>query len=552
MPEYGDIRLIYIRELIPAKLFSKLQNNHVLTVQGIIDLESDVFRSFRSVGETIHRLFEELKRKIIEDPDEILECYQKNCIKELPLNLIGYSDAVQVFEAVIEDYLKIAETRQYKTPKETERTLRNIDIFRKSYGLQSNTYDKESIGRRYRLDPERIRQISEEFIEEIRGLLHGRHIRDKGCFCKPEVLILFNSFTVGIAGQSLISEKMLKNMLRGQYSEPLYNQKRNYIHLLLRVLGYEQILTARYIYLRNDHFFSDGSVPNELFLNVADTIIRFLRKKVIPYSLDDIIIEIRNNYDISDAMIKSICEMISQVERVDLNIYQIKFEFLPKIQDYAYRVLNEEQRSLTCEELLYLINRKLVHTNKCIDLTVLKRNLRKNRYIEPVGKMGSWSLRHAQNTESQLRLILRTLRLMDRPLSIREITGYINNVLDRKDVSYKSVAADLNNYRDCFIRLADHRIALSEAAHLYVPAEVIRTARRRPERESKGDITAQKAIAVLRNSGNRMPLKELVSTVRRADRSIPISLVYKIINERPLLFHKEGLYRNKVVTLNQE
>jgi hypothetical protein len=551
MPELINIELIYIREIIPEKLYSKFERNNILKVEDVINLDPDDFRKFRSVGVAVEKLFSELKNRIIEDPDLILQLYRQNSPKNLPFESEEMLDIIRMFENIVENYLFIVETSKYKTPKEYKRNSRDIDIIRKCFGLKSVIYQKEKIGKRHRLDPERIRQISEEFISDIKNLVNGKSLDDKKCSCKSEAVSLMKSFTNELSGEILFNERTLIRIFKDKGIDVSYYSKKNYVLLLLKVLGYEQVPVARYQYLKKNLIFSNGSVENELVLNTADTIVRFLKKRVIPSSLDDIIIEVRNKYDLSDDFIRSVCEMINEIEKTESNNYQMSFEFLSSIRDFACRVLYEEKKSLTYEELLYLINRKLVSADKCIDLAALKRNLRKDKNIEPVGRTGSWSLRHSQNTESQIKLIMRTMRILDKPLTTREITDYINNNLHRKDVRYRSVSSHLTrNYRSHFIKLKNNSYALAEAGHKY--EQVIGTTKLREKKHGILKVTTitNIAITILKKYEGSMLLKDLARIVNKTDKSISQMSVYRVINDNPLIFRKTlNLGRQKVVSL---
>jgi len=444
MPEIHEIELKYIRDLIPEKLYSKLEEHDVITVGDVINLEAEDFRRFPYVGVKYETMFNTLKALINARQDEIWTLYRANGPQLLPFVYPDDPNIIDVFEGIVEDYLDIVSRRKYKTRKEDERKKRNVKIIRMSFGLRTNIYQREKVAIRFRLDVERIRQICHDFLFDIRSLIEGNSIQEYECSCRQEAVGLLRQFTDLFIFEQVVSEERILQILKLIDPNHQHSRKRNYLFLLLKAMGYDQIPATRYHLLRNNLLFSKDQFDYNLFLAAAVSVLKYLRKIVVPCPFDDLAIELLKQYDISDEMIDIICKTLIEIEKTDHDWYQVRFEYLPSINAYVYRLLYEAGTNLSREELLCRINTRLADFNKCVEMATLTASLKRNRYYEPVGRTGVWTLRSRQNTEKQINLILRTFRTLDRPLSVTEITQYINENLFRQDVKYLDIPQNLS------------------------------------------------------------------------------------------------------------
>lgn len=552
MIELKEIEIKYIESLIPCILFKKFSKLNISKIEEILSISVDTFQKNSYIGKSVVKQFVDLCELINNEPEKIYRLYNLNRSKILPINYSEDTNLIILFKIIIEDFLKIIETYNYKTVSAQKRQLRNIDIIRKYYGINSQKYDRYKIAKRYRINIERVRQIIVlDFIPEIKNLINGIYLEDWKCECRKEVIELIQSYKKDLAGTSVLSEFKLSEWLK-DYGNDINDELKNYFIILLNAWGYEQLPLSRYYLLRNNVFYADERVDKNLFLKIGTKIVNYLRKNVIPVSFDDIMIEVLDEYDVEDDFIRMVCEIIDEIEKNDKEEFQIKFEYFTSVNDYVYRLLYEKRKELSYNELLHLINKRLVHFNKEISMESLKSSLKKDDHIIPVGKTGIWTLKDSNtNVESQVNLILKSLRTIDEPLTVAEITRNINENFLRKDITARSISSNLRNYKKYFIKLKGDRFALAETIDIY-NTEIAKT--RKPNKKKgilKKDEIATKAINILQNnSANKMQFKDLIRVLTQTNQNYTKMDVYRAINENPLIFKKENTSsKNKYVIL---
>lgn len=555
MNEIKDIEIKYIKSLIPNILLKKLEKFGFLKIDDILKIELEEFQNLPSIGKTVVEQLGELRKIIIDEPEKVIEIINLNKPKFLPIEYSENIGFLELFISIIEDYISIIEDFNHKTTKARQRHLRNIDVIRKYYGLKSKKYDRDKIATRHRINKERVRQIILfHFIPEIRDLLNGEFLDGWKCGCRDEAVELIKSYKKDLAGSPILSDYKLNLWLK-DYGIEKSETDNNYFSILLNAWGYDQLALSRHYMLRNNVFYADESVNKELFLDLGTKIISLLRDKVIPVSFDDIVIEVLEEFDVEDDFIKLTCNVIYDIEKIDADHYQMRFEYLASINNYVYRLLYEKRKQLSYNELIHIINKRLVAHNKEITIESLKHTLHKDENILPVGKTGIWTLSDLNtNVESQIKLILKTLRLIDKPLTVPEITRYINDNFQRKDVTARSIASNLRNYKKYFIKLKGNRFALIETKDLYKD-EISKT---RTSIKKKGILKteeiANKAIDILKNTtGNRMKLNELVGILMQTNTNYHKMGIYKSISANPLIFNKEDTSSSfKMISLKNQ
>src|ERR1035437_5925697 len=543
MDDLDSLELKYLRELIPDILFNKIVKLNLTTIGDIRTISVEDFRKYRSVGVAVETYLIDFQNLTKNKPEQILVIYNQNYPKSLPSNFLEETNFLHLFKSIIEELLGIIETYRFKTTSSKARHLRNIDMIRKTFGLNSKIYDYDKIATRHRINRERVRQIIQiEFIPEIKKLINGEALVNWNCSIRPEVVELIQSYKKDLAGLPILNEYKIELWLKEYGIELSDSDIKNYFTILLSSWGYEKIGLSRHYLLRNNIFYADESINQTIFLEISTKIVTFLREKVVPTSFDDIVIEVLEESSVEDDFIRLVCDVNFDIEKSSEGYYQIKFEKLSSINDFAYRILYEKQKELTYNELFHLINKRLVQWNKEISLESLKHTLRKDSFIVPVGKTGIWTLKDLNtNIESQINLILKTFRTLDKPLTASEITLYINEVFKRKDVTARSIGSNLLNYKKYFIKLKGNRFALFETSKQYAK-EIVKT--NTPIKRKitlKSEEIAEKSIEVLKKApNNEMKLKDLIRILTQTNSSFGRMAIYKSISENPLVFKKEN------------
>ncbi len=448
--ELKTVKLRNIQDLIPSKLYLKFEKNGIKTIQDFLEITLLEFQKFHYVGEKVSTQFVDFKNLVESNPTKILELNKSNQPKFLPLEYSEKSSFLEIFSLIILDYLDIMQNFNYKTTKLKERQTRNRKIIQKYFGINSDKYTLDKIGIRHKINRERARQIVHtEFLEKISALMNGNYLESLDVGIKPQALDLIDSYKKDIVGNSAINEIFILKWLTDYGLNEEFETKRQYLDILLKIWGYDITANSKYHFLKNNVIYLSKSLNSELFLEISSTIYKFLEKKVIPVSIEDIIIEVFEKFDVEEELIVTCCNSISEIVRYENFKYALRFDCLSSINDYVYRLLYEKVKSLSFNELLHLINRRLVKVDKSLSLQSLKQTLRRDENIVPLGKTGNWSLVILNpNTDSQINLILKTFRILDKPLQAKEIVNFIHSEFARKDASERSIYSNLSNYKD--------------------------------------------------------------------------------------------------------
>lgn len=538
----NSIELSTISELIPNKLYSKFEQNNIKTIGDVIITDLSAFQNFPYVGKKVCELFVEFKEKIESSPDEIIEIHNSKLPKELPINYSEESSFIAIFSLIILDYLKLTNEFNHKSDKAKERQLRNIDVIQKYFGINSKIYTREQIGRRHRINRERVRQIIvNEFFRDISCLLNGELLEAWNLSINNNALELLHSFKKDIAGTYALNEKDISSWLKDYGINEELDSNREFFELLFRIWGYNKVGTSRHYYLRNNQIYLSNSVDAELFLNVSTKIFTILEQRVIPTTLEDIIIEVLEEFEVSDEFIQLCCDAICEIEKTDTSSYQLKFENLSSINDYVYRLLYEKKKTLSYNEILHLINQRLVKVNQSITLQSLKQTLRKDENIVPLGKTGKWSLTILDpNIDSQIDLILKSFRILDRPLTEREILNHIHSDFSRIDVSERSVGSNLRNYKEKFKKVKGKKFILAEWEYKY-KVNIVQTST--PKNQKRAKLKAEKTVETIKkylgaHSSEVLLLRDLVKVITNSETEVTRMGIYKAISENPLVFDK--------------
>ncbi len=496
--EYLNIKIESVNIIIPTKLLNKFIQNDILTLGDVEKLTSSEFSKLPSVGAKMISLFEDLKNDINSDPERFINEYEKSQPKILPFTLeidLSNQNFLLLFTHIIEDFFALKANFSFKTTKSKELNQKYCNITRKVFGLNSKKYPRVKMASRYKFETERVRQILVNFQEEVKEILNGKFIKKWNCTTNVEAISIIKSFQKELSGFSVINRENLEMLLNEYGIKSLDDYSKNYLDCLLKVWGFNEFESNRRFVLKNNSFYFNNAIDKDLFFDVANLIVKYLQAEVIPVSFDDIAIAVLDNFEVEDDFIKVACNNIIEVEALSDSKFQISFAALSSINDYAYRVLVEKNKELSYNELLNIINTRLINSEKPIDANQLKSNLKKDDKIMPIGKMGIWSLiEWSPNTDSQKDLILKSMRRLNRPLSVKEITEHINLVFDRKNVSKRSISSNLRNYKPLFLKIKGNKFILAEQKKKY-KNDIVET--RTPKKKTdvlKSDKIRNKAI----------------------------------------------------------
>lgn len=536
-----SIELKNIQGIIPNKLISKFKQNNIYTIGDVLDVSKENFEKFPYVGKKVSEEFLNFKEEIQKYPEKFIKTNFQNQPKIIPFQYNKDLLFLEYLKQLIEDFFEVINKFPHQSKSAEKRFSRDIDIIRKFYGFGSKQYEIDKIAIRHKINKERVRQIIVlDFQEDLKTLLNGDYLEKWKVSVRDEVIEVIDSFKIEIAGKSVWNKSQLTEILKDYGYDNHKGEIEELFNLLMNLWGYNMAHLSRYYHLQENTIYLDDSINSELFLNVCTKIYKYLKEKIIITPVEDIIIAVLEEFDVDDEFIIQCCESLNEIENPKPEHYKVRFDKLSSINDYAHRLIYEKQKPLSYGELLHMINKRLVLFDNSITMESLKQTLRRDENVIPIGKTGSWSLKSLNsNVESQKELILKSFRILDKPLTVDEITEFIHKRFSRTDVTKSSIRSNLRNYKKYFLKIKHNRFILSEQKEKYRD-QIVET---KEPRKKRTKLKATKTIEIIskyldHKSDKTYRLSDLVKDLVKNELEFSRMDIYKAIRENPLVFKK--------------
>lgn len=449
-----DIQLKQIEDFIPTILIRKFETIGLETVSDVLDYPVEKFDRVKGIGSTSVNKFFKFKRFIHENSEKILFSTGNGPCITLPSVFVPEKGMVVLFRDLVEQYLV---ARRNTSPVKTAwREERLGKFFRMSFGLNTRKHTYEEIGRAYELTSERVRQIIESCFIDLACLLNNQADAAGKYKLHSEAFSFIQSFKNEIEQFPIIYMKA-DDPLLNKFGIDVFHRNINYLILCFRCLGYEKLPVSSDIHLKGQLIFIEKPM-REMYLKINRAIIEFLVKKIFPVSMNSIVTEIRKTWDVSESVILNICHNNCDIEQVENQKYQVRFQLLNNLGAFACRILYEIKTPIHRDELKKIIAERLNMPEGKTHIGTNFRGKETGKYLVPVGLTGYWTLRNSKyNTDTQFTLIRKALKIARKPVTAAEIIHIIHNSLQRKEVKAKCISTILRMHKDCFLLIKGER-----------------------------------------------------------------------------------------------
>ena len=448
-PEIDNIPIRHLKELMNVSVFNRLIKMRMGTIEDARKLDEDTYSNFPCEHPVGIRYFREFKQLMFDQPELIKKTYENYKDVDIPFSIdvpIGPKVSfMEVFRSVIDDYLSLL-------PRDLDK-----DVICKRYGIgEDRAYLLEEIGLFHSLTRERIRQIVQRNMNEIRLLLSGSVVRRIGRSCRPEVLLRFEEVIGQLKDRIVINgERELQDLDLG---------RDDYAYFRIFLESYD----ALYLRYENHDLFVFGMPINQKKLQtICQNIMMVLKEAILPVSEFELIVSIRKsirNISFDNQFIEALCLALPDIEIVDIDDekkIQVRINRLVSIKDQGYRILHENNNSMHFKD----IHRELVHRlaingeGKDIPVETLRSMLGLSEKLVPIGKTGKWALKEwGENTSSIHDLIANVLKSRNSPMSFDDINVEVSKI--RSGVSADSIRTLLSMKEDLFCRIHDGQYIL--------------------------------------------------------------------------------------------
>jgi hypothetical protein len=415
---------------------------------------------------------------------------------------------------------------------------RDYEVLKLRYGLENEkVYTLQEIGDYYGISRERVRQLENQAKGNIQKAIDDT-LRTK----KWRLPQIFSNETVDLLSAlpklgNLLTEKEIIDFIQNRYSFTLSKNELGSIRLLLSLAGFEALPKATSnkmtrIFIEPSWELS-GKVDKNILYGVINSVYHLLLKEVKPISKFEIIVQINRALKkrVEPIYLEYATKTCPDIEKLDDETFQFRFESLPSVGDKAYRVLYQANKPLHNRDILREMNQLQVKSGGQAETSRNMQNqLTSDDRFEPVGRNGEWSLIEWEHvaTETFLQLMQEFLHLKQTTATAKEIFDYVHS--KREGVKLNSIQAFLVAQKSIFTRVAYGKYGLTAWGLKSMPSE-------RSQVDIAG-IYAQidstiKAIFVDKNT-DKLPLWSVVENVREQTGRSALT-IRKRISESPNL-----------------
>lgn len=413
---------------------------------------------------------------------------------------------------------------------------RDLEVLKRRYGLEdSGIYTQQEIGYYYDITRERVRQIESKAKRKIRETLLG-FAESKHWRVPENVVEEANDLSSLLRSRDrLLTEQEIIQIVEDRYDFKLSAGELQSVRFLLSVLGFHPLPKgiADFSGVLSPAWVMTDNLEKPILYRAIKSVYGTLKALVTPLSFFDLKIEVnrRRKKKIDAEYVRFAIKACYEIESVNQETYQIKFEYLPSLADKAYRILCEANETMHIRDICRQTNHRLAKAG--FPANVRRRGLgtqlAADPRFEPIGHSGIWSLSEWEyvRRDTIVGLLQEFFHYKQTSAIVDEAYEYISS--RRPDISKRSVAVYLSAQKDIFIRVSETKYELSAwGGKPYKPIKRpdAKERQKRLESEIKGIFADKQATS--------LPLRELVHEL--AGRTgIPTGTVYRGLRQSPLV-----------------
>ena len=423
---------------------------------------------------------------------------------------------------------------------------RGFKFLKYYYGLNGNeTYILQDIGDAEGLSRERIRQINKQNIQRLNLVLFGKKGAEDRIVSKHLVSEAIDLYKFLNNQEGILSEREILEIVKERYGQAVDVKELNNLKFLLNVFGFKELAQRRSGYTGSEvkAWQIDGSLEAEKIWQALGNLYQVLDSAVVPLSDFELKMQVirRRKKKLEDVHIVNALRICPDIEVVNSNSYQLKFERLSSLADQGYRILWEAGKPLHYREILREINHRLVRAGfpaSGYSRSLINQMVNDTKF-EPIGRSGQWKLSEWERVHTQT-----TVDLMKEYLHLKKTSAKINEIHDyvvskRPNIPKQSVITYLHQ-KDDFVRVSPSQYALAVWGD-------------KPAPKKSNTHIKDRLAPVIKNvmkemPGQTMPLNELVQLLQDHTGILPRN-IYNWLNRSTLIQiePKSGHNRNKIV-----
>ena len=544
----SEILIKNIIEEIPTILIGKFEEANLSNLEEILSINFQEFCRIRGVGRTAAKKLQEFQERVRENLEEFSDLQTRNTkIHNLPVNedIISTSNFLDISLETVTDFLNLL-------PKHEHRGIINH-----LYGLNnSDIFTLDDLSLYYQISKERIRQLKHELLDIIKSVFQGEPSSDLRCHIRQSVSEEFKEIQDYLSKKRVFSFLELLEIFRDIHSCDNASENKPIINLLIDLFGFSKCRKAESIFTK-----ADLIVVNEKnkknFLKAAHKTLRHLKKKIIPISEMQAVIEIiRSNKTLQNSQVIDALNVLPEIEILDSEdqtFYQVKFEHLSSASDRTYRVLLEKGNPMYIDNIVSEINHRLAHTGTSKIYDRHSFHITSDKRFVSMAKTGFWILKEWNNNIDKLEdLVKKALYKLNMPSTYDEIFEIISAV--RPNIKEKSVRAIIG--RDC-LKVTGNKWIMPEWKQKYSDLAFVKRKKRINTSEPEHRIE-QRALVIKyldKKPGKKELASKIIKEISPADDRFSRVSFYKLFEQEEYFIKDDtdklmiSLYKNKNLVL---
>lgn len=309
---------------------------------------------------------------------------------------------------------------------------------------------------------ERVRQIEQRALDNLSELISGEIQR--GMQLRKDIVDLLHNYRSSLVSLGQIANEHVFVYHTKEFFSVI-NINVPLQRLLLNLLGYKSIdletnvLSHRFAWTLKDF---ETTKIQEAISTISD----FLRKVAIAKTLDEIKLALNKNRKaekrFGDYELRQAASLSFDIENVDKDKYQIRYQKLSSITDKAYRILYNADESIHVRQIAILLNKEAFKHSETSQVTPhhIGTRLSSDSRFASIGRSGEWFLVEWKrfSTEFVLDLMENALHSVGEPLSAKAIFDFVRQ---KRPVEKKAIDSYLRQ-DNRFMRVGVDQFALRD------------------------------------------------------------------------------------------
>lgn len=537
-----EIQIKNVIETIPSILIKKFELLEINNVQQISDINIEKFSKTKGIGKSVVNKLIDYQTFIDNNLTELWDI-QESKTREylLPLDYQNFDPNafVDILNETVTDYLNLINSDFLK------------EIINHYYGLNNcDKYNLDELSSYYSKTSERIRQLKERVLFDLGSFFYDGLDANFRCICKEEIHHNYKNLKSEILEQKILSKEIFKDILIEKYG--YNNSNPEIIELLIDLFSLSVCGKVETTFTTAD-IIVINKAERKNFIKTAEIVLKTLKKEVSPLNEMQVIINCkRKSKTLTNIHILKAIEVLPEIEMIqngDIYFYQVKFEFLSRASDRAYRVLLEEGDTMYIDNIVSEINRRLVRSNTAKIYDRHSLSLAPDNRFNSQGKTGFWGLTiWGKNSVKIELLIKKALYKLDKPSTYDEI--YEEIILERPKLKENSIRTLIG--RDC-LKVENDKWILPEWKQKYSSLAFAKRKKREVSHEPEYRIEQRlKVIEYLNQKQSKQSLaSEIIKALQPLDNHFSRVSFYKLF-EQTEYFIKSKNGNRVVISLKQQ